>query len=80
MSRTIRDALRGNLDAQVLADNLGALGLARDVRMGLESGSELHDFVWGPTEKPTPANGIQPPWRPHPNVTPYQPPTYDHTR
>lgn len=72
-SRTIRDAVRGNLGVQTLERNILSLGVARDGRLLSELGGEVKDFVWGP-DNPDP-NKPLPPWRPHPNTPDYRPST-----
>ena len=74
LSRTIRDGIRGNWSATTLGDNLASLGLVRDARLGLESATELRDFVWGPGQK-APKNGQVEPWRPHTTGVPTTPVT-----
>jgi hypothetical protein len=75
-SRTIRDALRGNLGSRTLENNIGSLGMFRDGRLLLEMGGEAKDFIWGP-DQPQSKNGLPPPWAPHPNVAPLAPSTLD---
>lgn len=51
-SRTIRDLLRGTFDAKSMPEQLTNLGAPRDVRLLMETGGEIKDFVWGPGANP----------------------------